>query len=420
MKWWPWKREFQGVTPEGQIPPRGTARTGSVLVNEDTALRNSAVWACMRLRADLISTFPVDVFRDVDGIAYEMTKPPILVTPGGKRWPYRHWMWATQHDLDGSGNTIGLITETNALGLPARIDLFPIRVCTVIQRRGEMEPRYKIDGKEYPAAKVWHERQFPIAGLPVGLSPIAYAAWSIGESSSMQQFALDWFGGGAVPKARMRNKAKILKDKEITTAKQWYRDVITNGDIMVYGADWEYDFIQASEAGIAWIEGRKHSVMEICRFFGCPADLIEAAISGQSITYANISQRNLEFLIMHLGPAVIRREATLSEMLPTPRYVKLNTDALLRMDPQTQAMVIKTEIDSRTLTVTEARALRNRPPLTKEQEAEFNRIFPPKMAVSPPEKLAGPVAPELRDWVDAWVLDDAAPRSPIPIGGPSR
>ena len=41
---------------------------------------------------------------------------------------------------------------------------------------------------EYTADKVWHERQFPVPGLPVGLSPLIYAAWSIGEYLSEQQF----------------------------------------------------------------------------------------------------------------------------------------------------------------------------------------------------------------------------------------
>lgn len=373
--WLGGKREFQGVTPAGQIPPRGGGRQGGVLVNEDTALRHSAVWACLRLRADLMASFPCGVYRDVEGVPVEWPKPPILVAPGGKRWKYRHWMWATQHDLDSCGNAIGLITEVNALGLPARIDLQPIRSCTVIQRKGMIEPIYKIDGTEYPASKVWHERQFPVAGLPVGLSPLLYAAWSIGEYLSEQQYALDWFGGGAVPKARMKNKAKVLKPDEIVIAKQWYRDVVQNGDLLVHGNDWEYDMIQAEEAGMAWIEARKYGLADVSRFFGVPADLIDAAVSGGgTITYQSTQQRNLQFLIMNMAPAVQWREEALSDLMPTPRYVKLNTNALLRMDPQTQATVIHQRIEDKTLTPTEGRAFYDLPPLTLAQEAEFVRL----------------------------------------------
>jgi phage portal protein BeeE len=124
---------------------------------------------------------------------------------------------------------------------------------------------------------------------------------------------------------------------------------------------------------------------DIARFFGVPGDLIDAAVSGSSVTYANISQRNLQFLIMNLGPAVGRREDTFSRKLVSgPRYVKLNTDALLRMDPAARAQMFKTQIDSRTLAPSEARALEDRPPFTEDQLAEFDRLFGSRSVPTPP------------------------------------
>jgi HK97 family phage portal protein len=409
------RRDFQGLLPDGSIPPRSGQlnRRGAVLVDAERALRHSAVWACVRLRADLVSTFPVKQMRDtnIDNVAVQMPLSPILVEPGGAEWDYLDWMWASNSDLDRSGNTIGLITEVNALGLPSRIDLQPTKVCSVVKPKGSPSWLYRIDGKIYTRDKVWHERQYPVSGFPLGLSPVAYAAWSIGEFLSLQDFALDWFGGGAVPKAAMRNKAKKLQTKEIVDAKQWYRDSISNGDVMIFGADWEYDLIQAAEMGMEWLDGRKFGIAEISRFFGCPSDLIDAAVSGQSVTYANISQRNLQFLIMNLQPLVTRRERRLSKWLPRPRYVQLDTDALLRMDPQTRALVAKMRIDSRTLTPSEARGWENQLPLTQAQIDEFNTLFPPKTAVSPPERLSSEPPDQFRHALDEW-LADAAPRSP--------
>lgn len=67
---------------EELLDARRGKRTGKVHVTGDTALRHSAVWACLRLRADLVSTMPVDVYRRVNGIQVEVAKPPVLVTPG--------------------------------------------------------------------------------------------------------------------------------------------------------------------------------------------------------------------------------------------------------------------------------------------------------------------------------------------------
>jgi phage portal protein BeeE len=138
--------------------------------------------------------------------------------------------------------------------------------------------------------------------------------------------------------------------------------------------------------------------------------LIEAAISAPgTLTYANVIQRNLQFLIMNLQPAIHRRERTLSRLIPQQRFVKLNSDALLRMDPLTQAMVIHQRIADRTMTVTEARQKYDLGPLTAEQEGEFNRLFPPKSTSTTP------AARSLQDWL----VDDLAPRSPLPIGASS-
>ena len=117
------------------------------------------------------------------------------------------------------------------------------------------------------------------------------------------------------------------------------------------------------------------SAVDICRFFDTPADMVDANPGGASITYANITQRNLDYLIHHLGPTVVRREKNLSKLLPTPRYVKLNTSALLRMDDASRQKVLRSQVESWLLTNTEARELENRPALTPQQMAEMQTIY---------------------------------------------
>lgn len=364
----------------GLIPSRGAgSRIGSVSVTPDTAMRHSAVWACLRLRANLISTMPLDVFRNMDGIQVEMPKPPVLVNPGGTRVDMLEWMYSTQVDLDRAGNTFGLITERNGAGLPGRIDLQALGSCSVRERNSEL--RYQIGGKLYYPDQVWHERQYTIPGLPVGLSPVAYAAWTIGQYQSAQQFALEWYGTGGVAKAHLRNTAVGEIDPTVATvAKERFRQAVSGNDLFVSGKDWELNPMQSEAVGTEWLEAQRYGIGDVARFFDCPGDLIDAITSGSSITYASITQRNLQFLIMHLGPAVVRRENALSKLLPSPRFVKLNTSALLRMDDATRALVIQTRINSRTLTPNEGRALENLPPLTTEQVGEFDRFWPPKAA----------------------------------------
>lgn len=364
-------------TPEQLLADRMGVRAGRVVTGE-TAMRHSAVWACRRLRGDLISTMPIDAYRRVNGIQIEVAKPPMLVTPGGERVDVLEWMYSSQGDLDTYGNTFGVITERNALGLPARIDLQPVTECSVLQRDGVL--KYRICGTEYDPKDVWHERQFTVSGLAVGLSPIAYAAYGISSYLSAQQFAADWFASGGVPTAVLKNAAKTLNKSEAALVKSQFKAAVDGHDIFVTGADWEYSMISVPANQTQFIEMMQFSVNDIARYFGCPGDVIDAAVSGQSITYASIDQRNLQLLIHNLQPAITRREAALSRWLPRGQFVKLNTDAILRMDPKTRAEVVKMRIDSRTLSPDEARALENELPLDEAQYAQFDRLWPAKAA----------------------------------------
>jgi len=357
------------------IPLRTGGMTGSVRVTNESALRHSAVWACLRLRANLVSTMPADVFRQVGDLQVQVPTPPVLVAPGGERWDYVDWMHATQFDLDRCGNTVGLITEVNSLGLPARIDLQAMEAVSVIDRR-DTGLKYKIGGKEYDPDQVWHERQYPVAGLPVGLSPVAHAAWTIGQYESAQQFALEWYGSGGIPKAHFQNTELPVLDPKVAEAMKFrFKAAVEGRDVFVTGKDWVYNPIQSAAVGAEWLDAQKFGIGDVARFFDVPGDLIDAAVQGSNLTYANVTQRNLQFLIMSLGPAIVRREKNLSKLLPAPRYVKLNTSALLRMDDETRANVLKTRIDSRTLGNDEARALENLPPLTDAQIEMFDRLF---------------------------------------------
>jgi HK97 family phage portal protein len=370
----PQERHANITTAADLIPPRNaSSRKGRVLVNDDNAMRHSAVWACLRLRADLISTMPVDVFRRVNGQQIEVPKPPVLINPGGDNCDLQEWLYSTQVDLDRAGNTFGLITERNGRGLPSRIELLPLQSVVVVYRNNKLS--YRVGNEEFDPADIWHEKQYTLAGLPYGLSPIQYAAYSIGEYLSIQDYATDWFNGNAIPAAVLKNKEKIVDPEKAAEAKARFKATVSAGDVFVHGADWEYIPIQAVSGQTDWLEAKRYGLNDIARFFGCPSDLIDAAVGGSNVTYASISQRNLQFLIMNLGPAIIRRENRLTKLTPSPQYVKLNSDALLRLDPKTRAEMNEIKLRSRQLAPSEVREQDNLPAFTDSQLAEFDRLY---------------------------------------------
>lgn len=348
--------------PTQMVAERTSARSGGRRVDRKRALQQSVTWACLRLRADLISTMPVDVFRKINGVQFEVPKPPVFVKPGGGRMLWNEWMYATQFDLDSCGNTFGIIRARDGLGLPAVIELVEAGTVTVASKNGVVT--YKIGGKEYTEFEIWHERQFVVAGFPLGLSPIAHAAMSLLGYLSAQEFANDWFTNSAVPSGHLKNTARTLKRRESLRAKASFKAAVQSGDVWVSGQDWEYKVFNASASEASFIATLNASEKAACRFLGVPADMVDVDTATGSVTYANVTQRNLQLLIVNIGPAVVRREAAFTEgLLPVERYAKLNPAALLRMDLKGRYDSYKVGIDGEWLLIDEVRKLEDMPPI---------------------------------------------------------
>lgn len=367
---------FRGITTAADLIPSRNGRTRSRSVSSAQALNNSVVWACLRLRADLISTSPVDCYRDIDGRAVNIKSPAVLVNPGGATVNIIEWLYSTQMDLDRFGNCFGIITARDGLGLPARIELVPAE-SVAVQATGSVVTSFRVGQSNYEPRDIWHEKQFTVAGVPVGLSPLAHAALTLSTAQSAQEFAADWFAGSGVPASHLKNTAQVLDSTEASKIKDRFEASVSTGDVFVTGSDWTYEMLGAKAAESGFVEAQALTATDMCRFLGVPGDMVDVSTAGQSVTYANITQRNLQLLILNLGPAVTRRQVALSSLLPQPRYVKLNTDAVvLRMDPKARAELNGLLLSTKQRTPSEVREKDDLPPFTPAQVAEIAALSP--------------------------------------------
>ncbi len=229
-----------GDTPSEIVPARSDRQpTGAVHVDPDTALRQSAVWAALRIRANLVSSLPCDVFRKVAGFNIAVPPPPVLVSPDGEQ-ELPDWLWSTQFDLDRFGNVFGLITARDSLNLPSRIELVATMDVSV-RARGSKVLYYRIAGTRYEVDEVWHERQYRLAGYPVGLNVLENAAATIGGYLSAQRFALDFYRAGGMPAGVLKNtEVELPNAGDIDKAKALFRAATANRDIFVTGKDWDW------------------------------------------------------------------------------------------------------------------------------------------------------------------------------------
>jgi HK97 family phage portal protein len=368
-----------GDTSNQLIPIRPiNPSSGMVNVDHDTALRHSAVWACLRIRSNLISTMPLETYRLNNGIAVDLPDSQFIAQPGGPDVPRHEWLQSSQVDLDRCGNAFGIIRKRDGLGKPLQVDLVPFTAVKIRVAKNQISS-ISIYGEVQKQSDIWHERQFTLPGMPVGLSPVMYAAMSIGGYLSAQKFALDWFSSGAHPAGHLKNTVQDgLSQDVIQVTKERFKAAAQQRDIFVSGSDWDWSPATVDAAQTAFLDEMRYGIADVCRFFDVPGDIIGAETSSSGITYANITQRNLQLLIMHLGPAIVRRENALSAAILGPRAVRFNTDSLLRMDPLSLTENLAKQVSARLRTPSEGRALLNLPPITEVEANEFDRLFPPK------------------------------------------
>src|SRR5213595_3440466 len=127
MGWWDrwvWSRvqNREALTLEQLLAQETTPTYAGVAVGTDQALRLSAVWACVRLLADSVSTLPLDVYRR--GERTPLATTPALLQQPSADFELADWLYAVMASLLLRGNAYGLITARSGAGmLPAQCDL---------------------------------------------------------------------------------------------------------------------------------------------------------------------------------------------------------------------------------------------------------------------------------------------------------
>jgi HK97 family phage portal protein len=330
-------------------------------VTPDSALRLSSVWAAIRLLADSISSMPIDVFRNGE----EIPAPPLLVSPGAGQ-NLGEFLYGTMVSLLLRGNAYGFITARSGPRLtPSQVELVnPDLMSVNVDQFGAVTYRYR--GQEVDPSDLWHVRAFVYPGNPIGLSPITYAAETLGLSLAVQRFGRAFFADGATPSGLLSVEQNM--DDAMVELVRVKLDRATHGrrqPLIVSGGGagevkWQSLSINPEES--QFVQSRKLGVSEIARTFGVPPEMIGGE-AGNSLTYANTTQRSLEFVRYSLSPWMVRLEKAIGTLLPRGQSVKFNPNSLLRGTTLERYQAHQIALASGWLTIDEVRALEDLPPM---------------------------------------------------------
>jgi HK97 family phage portal protein len=353
---WPFrKRQDRALFNVGNAWPGPTSASG-IRVNADTAMRSAAVWSCVRLLADIVSELPVHVY---DSDRREVDPPRALITPAaGTDLP--DWLWQHMISYQLRGNVMGIIADRITVTRPSQIELInPDRVSVQTDPDGTI---WRLDGREIDRADLWHKRAYPMPGEPLGLSPIAYFANTIGLGLAAEQYGSKFFRDSGIPTGLLTTDQTLTTETAQELLAMWENANKDRRKTAAMGSNMKFQAISVAPEESQFLDTLRLNVQQIARIFSVPPELI-GADSGNAMTYSNIESRDLSFLKYSLQPWLGRLERAMNMLVPRNSYVKFNTGALLRTDTLNRYQAHAVALDQGFLTLNEVRELEDRPPL---------------------------------------------------------
>lgn len=353
-------------------PTTATGRS----VSASTAMKASAVFACVRVRAETVASLPWVVYRRLSG--------------GGKERDPSHPLYELLHDQPNPEQTAiefreNLIGHLDLWGNAyAEIDwdargrvraLYPLRPDRVTEEERDGQVYYVVtlpDGerKGLPAWRVWHTRGF------MGQSVIANARESIGLALAGEEYGARFFGNDSRPGGVLKSPKVLTKEAAKNLKESWEaaHSGLSNRHrvaVLEEGVEWQQIGIAPEDA--QYLELRQFQVVDIARFFRVPPHKIA---SLERATFSNIEHQSIEFVVDCIRPICVRLEQSARRCLLTteerPTWIAEHViDGLLRGDTASRYQAYAIGRQWGWLSADDIRELENQNPLPDGQGQSY-------------------------------------------------
>lgn len=323
------------------------SKTG-VNVNEQTAMRFSAVSGCIRILAETLACLPLGLFRKrKDGGADKADGEPlydILHNAPNLEMPSYNFREAMMANILAGGNSYAPIQRNGAGEV---IALWPKLWHEVWPERDPETQRivYKVNDRgkteTLPFEKVFHVPGLGFNGIK-GFSPIRMAMESVGLGLAAEEFAALFYANGANVGGILTVPGLKNKDTRDAIKKEFEERAGGLGKshgVMVLENDIQYHRVGIPLTEAQFIETRKFQIEEIARIYRVPLHLLQ---SLDRATFNNIEHQSLEFVKYTMLPWFARWEQAINFRLLTPRqreqgyFAKFNAEGLLRGDTKSR------------------------------------------------------------------------------------
>jgi HK97 family phage portal protein len=202
----------------------------------------------------------------------------------------------------------------------------------------------------------------------VGLSVLHSGRLSLGTAIAGEKAANRTYRNGAMISGLVTpsDPEDELTPDQATAVKDMVNQVIAGperaGDVVVMSQALKFTPWMLSPQDAQFMESRTFSVDEIGRWFGVPPHLL--GLTEKSTSWGQgIAEQNRGLARYTLTPWTSRLEQRLSTLLPRTRKAEFDYTAFVRPAPEDEIALLIQEVNSGLLTLNEARAIRNLPPV---------------------------------------------------------
>ena len=314
-------QEPRGPGDDFWYAPVGNASVAGARVNASSALQLSAVYKCVRAKAETGAMLPLHIYRRL---------------PRGKARDAGHWLarllqqpnpWQTgmqwremmlgHAELRGNGYShIGWNPRT---GIPEQLTpLHPDRIKVEVLEGGLPRYRYTDErGTEqtYVFGEVFHLQGFAVDGYE-GINPITAHREAIGAGIVARDYGARYFANSARPPTWIEAGPKPFKDD--IARRQWVQDFKAAyggknaGTTPVFENGMKLHALAVSNKDAEWLGALNASAIDIAGLFRVPPHKIGIL---EDAKWANIEHQQIDWVTDGVLPTCVRFEQTIARDL---------------------------------------------------------------------------------------------------------
>jgi HK97 family phage portal protein len=299
----------------------GRSTDSGELINDQTALKISTVFTCVRVLSESVASLPVRLLRITpQGRVQELQDPLynlLAVAPNPETTSFVYWETVAFH-LSLTGNSYSEIERAEDGSPVALWPLNPRLTRAIRMPNGDL--KYETQDGEIggnrriiDAANCLHVPLMSLDGI-VGLSPIMQAARSLGLAVAAEKFGSRLFANYATPNIAITTTQKIKPEDKVKMRQDW--EALQSGSnqhrVAVLDQDTKINTLSITPEEGQFLQTRVHQRSDICAIFRVP---VHMAGSEQKLSNSNVEQMNLAFITDTLRPILSRIEAEIVKKL---------------------------------------------------------------------------------------------------------